>query len=78
MKTALILAIALLAGCATGDGERVGCLMQAFANGVDGRPEPACIEQIQARRAGRQATPPAPVMHCWRDAIGQNLYCQQQ
>jgi hypothetical protein len=78
-KTIIVIAgLLICAGCASGDLGRTGCALQAFGSGVQGRPDTACVEDIRARDAGRQPPPPAPVMQCWRDATGQNLYCQQQ
>ena len=45
----------------------VGCALQAFGAGVQGRPlNPEC------------GGPSGRTLHCWRDSTGQNVYCQER
>ena len=60
MKIVMLMLLLLLSGCA-----KVGCALQAFGSGVNGRPEPACLNQA-----------PRQTMQCWTDTAGKNLYCQ--
>ena len=79
MRFHVILAAAIpvvLAGCS--NMAQVGCALQAFGAGVQGRPDPACVREQEAAKAGKPAPAPNPVMQCWTDATGKNLYCQQQ
>ena len=75
MKLALV-AVLVLTGCA--NPQKAACALQAAGNALQGMPEPECARQIRAAEAGLPAPAPNPVLHCWRDASGQNTYCQQQ
>lgn len=72
-----VLGILVLQGCA-GDPARFGCALSAFGAGVNGQPAPRCVEEMQARNAGVEPRPASPVLQCWRDGTGQNMYCQQR
>ncbi len=52
MRHLLIALTLLLAGCATAD--RIACVLVAFGSGVQGQPDTSCVDEINARDAGRR------------------------